>query len=112
MKVLTSSQDPYFVEEPILDKRGQPTGKVRKVKKGIPRGVSDHDARILKSVRRRAYRLDLSLFNFCGIQFGWSAIIGIIPAYVFQSTFSLYFSFNNKKEEEASCKLTYSAQYR
>lgn len=64
---------------PILDKRGQPSGKVKKVKKGIPRGVSDHDTRILKSVRRRAYRLDLSLFNLCGIKFGWSAIIGIIP---------------------------------
>lgn len=73
------------MDEPILDKRGQPTGQVKKVKKGIPRDISDHDARILKSVRRRAYRLDLSLFNFCGIQFGWSAIIGIIPGYVLPS---------------------------
>lgn len=77
--MLTTAQDPFFVSEPVLDKRGQPTGKVKKVKKGIPRGVSDHDAAVLKSVRRRAYKLDLSLFSLFGITFGWSAIIGIIP---------------------------------
>lgn len=77
--MLTPAQDPFFVSEPILDKKGQPTGKVKKIKKGIPVGVTDHDAKILKSVRRRAYNLDLSLFNLFGISFGWSAIIGIVP---------------------------------
>lgn len=72
-------QDPFFEQVPVLDKRGQPTGKVKKVKKGIPHGVSDHDARVLKTVRRRAYHLDLSLFSLFGMKFGWSAIIGLVP---------------------------------
>lgn len=31
-------------------------------------------------MRRRAYRLDMSLFEFLGTRFGWSSIIGIVPA--------------------------------
>jgi Domain of unknown function (DUF4112) len=30
-------------------------------------------------VKRRAYRLDMSLCNFCGIRFGWSSIIALLP---------------------------------
>jgi Domain of unknown function (DUF4112) len=28
----------------------------------------------------------MSLFNCCGIRFGWSSVIGIIPGYVFEET--------------------------
>lgn len=31
-------------------------------------------------MRRRAYRLDMSLFEFAGTRFGWSSIIGFFPA--------------------------------
>ncbi|KAG8213448.1 hypothetical protein J3R82DRAFT_11964 [Butyriboletus roseoflavus] len=36
------------------------------------------DAKILKAVQRRARFLDKS-FNFCGLRFGWTFIIGIVP---------------------------------
>lgn len=34
---------------------------------------------ILAKVRKRAYMLDCSLFNFLGQRFGWSSVIGIVP---------------------------------
>jgi hypothetical protein len=41
----------------------------------LPPGLSDRDAAILRSVKRRAHYLDKG-FNLCGIRFGWSFIIG------------------------------------
>lgn len=55
-------------------------GKLKKVKKQIPSYIPEHDANILASVRKSAYRLDMSLFNLFGIRFGWEAVIGLIPA--------------------------------
>ncbi len=53
---------------------------MKKVRKALPPGISDHDAKILTKVKRRAYRLDMSLFSCCGIRFGWSSVIGFVPA--------------------------------
>jgi len=72
-----SGDDPYFAE--IEDPRRP--GKMKKVKKTIPDYIPQHDAEILASVRKRSYRLDMCLFNFLGIRFGWEAVIGIIPAF-------------------------------
>ncbi|CAK7218850.1 hypothetical protein SCUCBS95973_003623 [Sporothrix curviconia] len=74
-----NSKDPYFEEVAVYGRDGRPTGRVKKQKKGIPRILSQHDGKVLKKVRRQAYRLDMSLFNCCGIRFGWSSVIGIIP---------------------------------
>lgn len=41
----------------------------------LPPGLSDRDAAILRSVKRRAHYLDKG-FNLCGVRFGWSFIIG------------------------------------
>lgn len=54
-------------------------GKMKKVKKQVPAYIPENDAMVLAKVRRRAYRLDMCLFNFLGIRFGWEAVIGIIP---------------------------------
>ncbi len=76
---LTLWKDPYFEEVTVYDRHGRSTGKMKKQKKGVPAGLSKNDASVLQKVRRRAYRLDMSLFNFCGIRFGWSSLIAIIP---------------------------------
>jgi len=68
--------DPYY--EYRTDSR---TGRKKKYKKQIPSYIPSHDADILASVRKRAYRLDMSLFNFLGIRFGWSSVIGLVPAF-------------------------------
>ncbi|KAI9777837.1 MAG: hypothetical protein M1839_008514 [Geoglossum umbratile] len=73
--------DPYFETVPatrLNGKRKKKKGK--KLPKAIPPGISDHDAQILTKVKRRAYRLDMCLFNFLGIRFGWSSVIGLVPA--------------------------------
>lgn len=74
------TEDPYFEAVPATRLNGQPSGKVKKRKKALPPGISEHDAKILTKVKRRAYRLDLSLFNCCGIRFGWSSAIALVPA--------------------------------
>jgi len=74
-KDVAGEYDPYFAT--ITDPR---SGKKRKVKKEVPDYIPDHQAMILAKVRKRAYRLDCSLFNFLGFRFGWSSVVGIVPA--------------------------------
>lgn len=54
-------------------------GKLKKVKKQIPAYIPEHDAAILASFRKNAYRLDCSLFSLFGMRFGWESVIGLIP---------------------------------
>jgi len=72
-------EDPYFESVPATRLDGRPTGKTKKRRKALPPGISEHDGKVLTKVKRRAYRLDMSLFNCCGIRFGWGSLIGIIP---------------------------------
>lgn len=60
--------------ETYIDKKG----RERRRKRELPPGLSERDARILRSVKRRAHYLDKG-FNLCGLRFGWTFIIGIIP---------------------------------
>ncbi|KAJ5713257.1 uncharacterized protein N7483_010438 [Penicillium malachiteum] len=72
-------EDPYFEEVPA-SRLGRTFGKKKqKRRKAIPPGLSEHDAKVLTKVKRRAYRLDYSLFNLCGIRFGWGSVIGLVP---------------------------------
>lgn len=50
------------------------------MKKEIAAWIPAHDADVLAKARKTAYRLDYSLFTFAGIRFGWSSIIGLVPA--------------------------------
>ncbi|KAL8675547.1 MAG: hypothetical protein Q9168_000059 [Polycauliona sp. 1 TL-2023] len=71
-KHFTPAADPYFVTGG--------DGEVTKFKrKDVPLGISPADAKVLLAVRRRAYRLDNSI-NICGLRFGLSSVVGIIPA--------------------------------
>jgi len=71
--------DPYFERVPATRLNGRPSKKGKKRRKALPPGISEHDGKVLTKVKRRAYYLDLSLCNCCGIRFGWSSLIGIIP---------------------------------
>ncbi|KAF2156689.1 hypothetical protein K461DRAFT_272756 [Myriangium duriaei CBS 260.36] len=51
------------------------------MKKQVPDYIPEHDALILAKMRNRSYKLDMCLFDFAGIRFGWSSIIGIVPAF-------------------------------
>jgi hypothetical protein len=65
--------------DPLFEMRPDKRGRMKKYKKQIPAYIPDHDAAILAKVRKRAYKLDMALFNFMGVRFGWSSVIGLIP---------------------------------
>lgn len=44
----------------------------------VPPGLTKQEAKILRKVRSRAHYLDKG-FNLCGLRFGWTFIIGLIP---------------------------------
>lgn len=71
--------DPKYEYIDVIGRNGEPTGKKKKVEKKIPATISQKDGKILQKVRNRAYSLDMSLFSLCGVKFGWSSIIGLIP---------------------------------
>lgn len=68
--------DPYYDVVPHPRK----PGKTKKVKKEIPAYIPPHDADVLARARKTAYRMDYALFSFAGIRFGWSSVIGLVPA--------------------------------
>ncbi|PSS12992.1 hypothetical protein M430DRAFT_89735, partial [Amorphotheca resinae ATCC 22711] len=74
-------EDPYFETVPATRLDGRPSKKGKKRRKALPAGISEHDGKVLTKVKRRAYHLDMSLCNCCGIRFGWSSLIGIIPGF-------------------------------
>jgi len=70
-----SQYDPFYEMVPNPRK----PGKFKKVKKQIPAYIPSGDADILAKARKRAYKLDFCLFNFLGLRFGWSSVIGLVP---------------------------------
>ncbi|MCJ1393203.1 hypothetical protein MMC18_006075 [Xylographa bjoerkii] len=74
-----SSNDVRYQKIPVVDKRGNPTGKYTKgPKKPMPLAVPPKDLKIFKKVKRRAHWLDKAI-NICGFRLGVSAIFGLIP---------------------------------
>lgn len=71
--------DPYFERVPATELNGQPSKKIKRQPKAFPPGISEHDKKVLTKARRRAYILDLG-YNICGIRFGMSSLIGLVPA--------------------------------
>lgn len=59
----------------------------QEAKQALPAGISDHDGKVLTKVKRRAHWLDMGLLNCCGIKFGWSSVIAIIPVYASKETY-------------------------
>lgn len=62
----------YVVQGDFQYKRGTDRSTMQRE---LPPGLSTRDAKILKSVKRRAHYLDKG-FKLCGMRFGWTFIIG------------------------------------
>jgi len=71
-------EDPYFETVPAT-RLGGLYKTTKKRRRALPLGLTPEEEKILIKAKRRAYRVDLSLGNFCGTRFGWGAVIGIIP---------------------------------
>ncbi|KAK3296265.1 uncharacterized protein B0H64DRAFT_166530 [Chaetomium fimeti] len=92
MKVLTkkafenvvNSPNSKLVDSPNSEKpvavRENGKTKMKKGGRDMPPGLSENDKKILRHVRRKAYKWDQQFrFCCCGPRFGWSAVIGLIP---------------------------------
>ncbi|KAK4193586.1 hypothetical protein QBC35DRAFT_915 [Podospora australis] len=77
-KTNTNSENPYNEKVPIY--KGNKIVKWKTQERPIPAGLSQNDAKILRKVRKRAYRWDMGFRCCClNVRFGWSAIIGLLP---------------------------------
>ncbi|SCU82044.1 LANO_0B04940g1_1 [Lachancea nothofagi CBS 11611] len=81
VEIGSAFEDPFF-EEVEFEKRSFWSGSTKIVKKrrdkSIPERVPEIDGKILRRVRKRAYRLDMA-FHIGGVRFGWLGVIGILP---------------------------------
>ncbi|KAH9475721.1 hypothetical protein JR316_0011280 [Psilocybe cubensis] len=68
----------YAPQDPLYEFYTNERGKQKRRKRAIPPGLSKRDAKILKKLMSRAHYLDKG-FSFCGLRFGWTFIIGMIP---------------------------------
>ena len=66
-------EDPYYEE--YLDSA---TNTNKRRKRAPPPGLTKQQAKTLKKVARRAHYLDKG-FRICGLRFGWTFILGLIP---------------------------------
>ncbi|KAM7197862.1 protein of unknown function (DUF4112) domain containing protein [Rhypophila sp. PSN 637] len=74
-----NSDNIRYEKVPVYNKKGEVV-KHKDHERSIPVELSQNDQKILKKVRRKAYRWDQG-FRICctRFRFGWSAIIGLIP---------------------------------
>jgi Domain of unknown function (DUF4112) len=75
--------------------------------RALPPGLSARDAKILKSVQRRAHYLDKG-FSICGVRFGWTFLIGLIPMAGDVADASLNYFLVVRKARQAECAGFYS----
>ncbi|KAH9031080.1 hypothetical protein EDB84DRAFT_1493491 [Lactarius hengduanensis] len=78
IKLFARHLEQYTPTDPLYEEYVDKRGRTRRRKRQLPPGLSDRDAAILRSVKRRAHYLDKG-FNLCGFRFGWTFIIGIVP---------------------------------
>jgi hypothetical protein len=68
----------YTPADPMYEEYTDKKGRKKRRKRALPPGLSARDAKILKSVQRRAHYLDKG-FSFGGVRFGWTFVIGLVP---------------------------------
>ena len=71
------SEDPYFEEIPPEELHFYQRKGARR-KRHMPDFIPKKDLKILNSVKRKAYRLDLQL-SLCGLRLDWAGVIGLLP---------------------------------
>lgn len=73
--------------------------RVLTVQRQIPPGLSKHDEKILHKIKKRAHVLDKG-FKMCGMRFGWTFVIGLIPVVGDVTDFLLSHNLVVKKAEQ------------
>jgi len=78
MKLFEKHLEQYTPADPLYEEYTDAKGRTKRRRREIPPGLSKRDADILMSVKKRAHYLDKG-FHICGMRFGWTVIIGLIP---------------------------------
>lgn len=78
LKLFEKHLDQYTPADPLYEEYTNEKGKKKRRRREVPPGLSKRDAAILMSVKKRAHYLDKG-FHICGMRFGWTVIIGLIP---------------------------------
>ncbi|KXN88658.1 hypothetical protein AN958_06926 [Leucoagaricus sp. SymC.cos] len=90
----------YAPPDPLYESYMNENGQTKRRQRPLPPGLSKRDARILKSVQRRAHHLDKG-FHICGFRFGWTFFIGIIPVVGDVTNMSLNYYLVIRKAKQA-----------
>ncbi|WFD21410.1 hypothetical protein MEQU1_000059 [Malassezia equina] len=65
-------------EDPLYEYYDDHGRMKRRKQRPMPQGLSNHEEKILLKIKKRAHHLDKG-FKLCGIRFGWTFIIGLVP---------------------------------
>ncbi|EST05850.1 Protein of unknown function DUF4112 [Kalmanozyma brasiliensis GHG001] len=68
----------YETEDPLYEFYTASNGKQKRRKRPLPPGLTRAEAKLLKKIKKRAHYLDKG-FSLCGLRFGWTFFIGIVP---------------------------------
>lgn len=99
-KLFRKHLEQYVPQDPMYETYTDSRGRQKRRRRQIPPGLSKRDAKILKSVQRRAHYLDKG-FSLCGFKFGWTAIIGLIPGAGDAADIALNYFFVVRKARQA-----------
>ncbi|KAJ3514656.1 hypothetical protein NLJ89_g2251 [Agrocybe chaxingu] len=76
-KLFENHLEQYAPADPLYEYYTE-NGKEKRRKRELPPGLSKRDQAILRSVKKRAHYLDKG-FHICGMRFGWTFFISLIP---------------------------------
>ncbi|KAJ3562068.1 hypothetical protein NP233_g9806 [Leucocoprinus birnbaumii] len=99
-KLFAKHMEQYAPADPLYETYMSEKGQEKRRQRAMPPGLSKRDARILKSVRKRAHYLDKG-FNLCGFRFGWTFWIGLVPVVGDVTNFSLNHYLIIRKSKQA-----------
>jgi len=68
----------FEAEDPLYEFYTTADGKQKRRKRPLPPGLTKQQAKLLKKIKKRAHYLDKG-FTVCGLRFGWTFFIGLIP---------------------------------
>lgn len=68
----------YEPEDPLYEFYTGNDGKKKRRKRALPPGLTRKQAKLLKKIKKRAHYLDKG-FYVCGLRFGWTFFIGLVP---------------------------------
>lgn len=77
-RLISQHAKQFEPEDPFYQHWTDAKGKQRRRKRPPPPGLTKAEAQCLKKIARRAHYLDKG-FYICGLRFGWTFIIGVIP---------------------------------